>query len=77
MRSFFAFLGGAAVGATVALLLAPDKGSVTRRKIGTAFAEGKDRMLDAVEEGRDRVSDVIRSRKEKLTKEIEALEEEV
>jgi gas vesicle protein len=31
--TFFAFLGGAVLGATVALLLAPDKGSNTRREI--------------------------------------------
>lgn len=31
--SFFAFIGGALVGAAVALLLAPEKGEVTRKKI--------------------------------------------
>lgn len=30
---FFSFLGGLAAGAIIALLLAPDKGSETRRKI--------------------------------------------
>lgn len=33
MKPIFLFLGGAAVGAIAALLLAPDSGEVTRRRI--------------------------------------------
>ncbi|MGL4520418.1 MAG: YtxH domain-containing protein [Phocaeicola sp.] len=34
-----AFIGGAAVGAAIGLLLAPEKGEDTRRKIGDALRE--------------------------------------
>ncbi|MCC8034966.1 MAG: YtxH domain-containing protein [Rikenellaceae bacterium] len=33
MKSIFAFLGGAMAGAAAALLLAPERGDITRRKI--------------------------------------------
>ena len=37
--SFFTFLGGAALGALVALLLAPEKGADTRKKIKRLLKE--------------------------------------
>ncbi|MCD7970344.1 MAG: YtxH domain-containing protein [Alistipes sp.] len=33
MKSIFAFLGGAMAGAAAALLMAPERGEVTRRKL--------------------------------------------
>ena len=38
-RHIFSFLGGLAAGAIIALLLAPDKGSETRRKISEKLKE--------------------------------------
>ena len=38
-RHLFSFLGGLAAGAIIALLLAPDKGSETRRKIAEKLKE--------------------------------------
>lgn len=38
-RHLFSFLGGLAAGAIIALLLAPDKGSETRRKISEKLKE--------------------------------------
>ena len=37
--TFFAFLGGAALGAIIALLVAPDKGSDTRKKLRRKLKE--------------------------------------
>ena len=37
--TFFAFLGGAALGAIIALLAAPDKGSDTRKKLRRKLKE--------------------------------------
>ena len=45
-QCFFSFLGGAAIGAVVALLLAPDSGQNTRHKIVDKIKHVK----DAVEE---------------------------
>ena len=38
-QCFFSFLGGAAIGAVVALLLAPDSGQNTRHKTADAVEE--------------------------------------
>jgi gas vesicle protein len=44
------FFAGAAIGAAIALLYAPQTGEETRRQIGDAAARGKDRLADS---GRD------------------------
>lgn len=61
-----AFLGGAVVGAIVGVLFAPEKGEVTRRKIGKAVVEGKDKLVDAIEDGRDMMMDVYHKGRERL-----------
>lgn len=43
-----AFLGGAVVGAAVALLYAPDKGSETRKKISEKVKEGAECTGDVI-----------------------------
>ena len=45
-QCFFSFLGGAAIGAVVALLLAPDSG----HKIVDKIKHGEQKVKDAVEE---------------------------
>lgn len=44
MRTLFAFLGGAVAGAAIALLLAPEKGEVTRGKIRNMVDHGIDEV---------------------------------
>jgi gas vesicle protein len=50
------FLAGAAIGATLALLFAPQSGAETRRMIGKKAEEGRDALTergrDLVEKGR-------------------------
>ncbi len=46
--TLFAFLGGAAIGAVAALLLAPDKGSETRRKLKETFDEEINHLRDKI-----------------------------
>ena len=75
MNSMTSFIMGAAIGAGIALLLAPDRGSETRRRVGQTmkrfgsqvndrFGDVKDNVRSAVESGRDafrRTSDDLRS----------------
>lgn len=65
-NTLLAFLGGAIAGATVALLFAPEKGEVTRRKIGKAVGEGRDFVVDKYNEGREAVGDVYRKGRERV-----------
>ena len=46
-QCFFSFLGGAAIGAVVALLLAPDSGKNTRHKISDKIKHGEKKIKDA------------------------------
>lgn len=57
-----AFLGGAIVGAAIALLVAPASGKETRRKIGDGFERGRDKFVDAM----DYVKDEYFEKKEEL-----------
>lgn len=48
MKELLAFLGGAAVGAAVAILLAPEKGSVTRERIKDFVDTEQEKFLKTV-----------------------------
>jgi gas vesicle protein len=45
----YAFLGGALIGGIIALLLAPDKGSETRKKLSKKLEEGSDFTKEQIE----------------------------
>jgi len=75
MSSMTSFIMGAAIGAGLALLLAPDRGSETRRRVGQTMkrfgsqvndqlGDVKDNVRSAVNSGRDafrRTSEDLRS----------------
>jgi gas vesicle protein len=62
-------LGAAAAGVVIGLLIAPDKGSETRKKISKKTADIKDQVTKAVQSGKDYLSDVAAS----VTKESEGM----
>jgi len=55
---------GAAIGAVAALMLAPDKGEVTRKKVHKKLSEyldkGKDIVADKKEEAKEAVREVLK-----------------
>ena len=63
-------LGGAALGAAVALLLAPESGEKTRRRIKRFYEDGKERVKDTYEHARDEVEDEARRIGRRVKREI-------
>ncbi len=54
-QALIAFLGGAIVGAAAALLFAPEKGSVARKKIKKALQNEKEKIADMIDHFKDEV----------------------
>lgn len=71
-KDFVIFLGGAAIGAAVALLLAPESGEKTRRRIKRFYEDEKDKLADAYQHVRDGVEDEARKIGKKVKREIQA-----
>jgi gas vesicle protein len=53
-ENFVWFLTGAAVGAAVALLYAPQSGERTRRQLGRKLSDGRDVLADSADDVLDR-----------------------
>jgi len=66
-QTLFAFLGGVVVGGVVALLLAPESGEKTRRRIGKFVTDKKERLSDMVDEGYERVVEAVKPRRKTRT----------
>ncbi len=64
-----AFLTGAAAGAIAGILLAPDKGTETRKKIADKAKGLKETMREKVKDGLQKANDL----KEKFVKEAEEI----
>jgi gas vesicle protein len=62
-----AFLAGAAVGAAVALLVAPAAGTETREAVNRRARQGRDRLLDALRQGRG----IVEAQRESMTNAFE------
>ncbi|WP_338357026.1 YtxH domain-containing protein [Yeosuana marina] len=84
MKSSNTILGlvaGLAVGATLGILLAPDKGEKTRKKIVSKTRETKDKLKDSFDDFLDTVSEKYGSIKDQgeelLKKEKEEIKEKM
>ena len=56
LKTLLAFIGGAAAGLAVGILIAPDKGSETRRKL---LSRAKDLTSDLSEAAKEKYSDLL------------------
>ena len=56
-KDLFFFLGGAIVGAAVGMLLAPESGAKTRRRIKRFVEDEKDKLVETYENVRERIED--------------------
>ena len=57
-QNFLSFIGGRAIGAIAALLLAPDSGANTRNKISGKIKHGKKKMQELQEMVEEKIREV-------------------
>lgn len=78
-NTILGLLAGVAVGATLGILFAPDKGEKTRKKITEKSKQAKDKLKEGFNDFLDTVSDKYSSIKENgeefLNKEKEAIKD--
>lgn len=67
-----AILAGAAVGAVAGVLLAPDQGEKTRRRISKGLKEGKDEMSCKLDDLKSQVKSLISSKSNHLESSIDS-----
>ena len=66
-------LAGTAIGATLGILFAPDRGSVTRQKIADEAVNVKDNLASKANEWRDVVGERVSANKETLDDKMDAI----
>lgn len=72
-NTLVAILAGAAVGAVAGILLAPERGVETRKRISKGFQEGKDEVSCKIEELKNQIKGLLSSKKETLESSIDSI----
>lgn len=72
-NTLVAILAGAAVGAIAGILLAPDQGDKTRKRISKGFREGKDDVSHKLEDLKNQVKNLVSSKSSNLSASIDTL----
>ncbi len=70
LKTTLAFIGGAAIGATLGILLAPEKGADTRKKI---LSRAQDLADDVTEAAKEKYNDLMNKKDELMAQGEEEL----
>lgn len=76
MSSMTSFIMGAAVGAGLALLLAPDRGSETRRRLGQTAQRWSSKVKDGMDDVKDNVKSAVDTGRDAFRRERDNLRSE-
>ena len=66
-------LTGTAIGAVIGILMAPDKGTNTRRRISDNVTQAKDHVAESAADVKNRVMDRLTSNKHSLESKLEQI----
>lgn len=72
-NTLVAILAGAAVGAVAGILMAPERGEETRKRIGKGFKDGTDELSKKFDDLKSQVKSTLNSNKKDFNSTINAL----